>query len=355
MDWNTWRKTINELTTSLGGAGGYTTGAFPSWPDYRDYSYSAITTLYAVDQLPSEVDYRPNLPPVWNQLDKGVCVWAAICWGMKAFQEIGQGDFPAGGLSVAYGYERSKQFDGIPDQAGTYPRVALKVLQDYGVCTEAELPFSSLTSDRNVPSPPPELDASAAKYKIQTYAQVLNFTDKFRTGKVEELKRAIYQQGVVLVAVLVCSNFLDIKPPDYFIPLPSGRILGGHAVALVGYSDARQAFLLRNSWGEGWGDKGYGWLPYSWVTAQNVDLGGWYFFEAWTSVDVVVPQAAKHIKLKIGSNIAVVDGQQILLDQEPIVTEKGRAMIPLRFSSGNQGYLVDYKPDTGEIDLIKPN
>jgi len=63
------------------------------------------------------------------------------------------------------------------------------------------------------------------------------------------------------------------------IPLPFGRerIEGGHAVLALGYDDelsianaeggepARGALLVRNSWGKGWGEKGYGWLPYDYV------------------------------------------------------------------------------------------
>jgi hypothetical protein len=47
-------------------------------------------------------------------------------------------------------------------------------------------------------------------------------------------------------------------------------IRGGQAVLAVGYDDrhgasARGALLIRSSWGEGWGDGGYGWLPYRYV------------------------------------------------------------------------------------------
>jgi C1A family cysteine protease len=58
------------------------------------------------------------------------------------------------------------------------------------------------------------------------------------------------------------------------IPFPGKgeKILGGHAVVAAGYDDKMTiknskpgAFLIRNSWGTSWGDKGYGWLPYDYV------------------------------------------------------------------------------------------
>jgi len=54
-------------------------------------------------------------------------------------------------------------------------------------------------------------------------------------------------------------------------PAPNEKILGGHAVMAAGYDDnlkigdCKGAFLIRNSWGVGWGDSGYGWLPYEYL------------------------------------------------------------------------------------------
>jgi C1A family cysteine protease len=54
-------------------------------------------------------------------------------------------------------------------------------------------------------------------------------------------------------------------------PSPGDTLEGGHAIVAIGYDDAKKigkdkgALLIRNSWGTEWGDKGYGWLPYSYV------------------------------------------------------------------------------------------
>jgi C1A family cysteine protease len=60
------------------------------------------------------------------------------------------------------------------------------------------------------------------------------------------------------------------------IPFPTAfdRGCGGQAVLAVGYDDNRRihstkgALLIRSSWGEGWGEGGYGWLPYAYVEKQ---------------------------------------------------------------------------------------
>jgi C1A family cysteine protease len=61
------------------------------------------------------------------------------------------------------------------------------------------------------------------------------------------------------------------------VPLPTSRdrCLGGHAVACVGYNDATQTFIMRNSWGPNWGQKGYFTIPYAYLTNPKLSCDMW--------------------------------------------------------------------------------
>ena len=61
------------------------------------------------------------------------------------------------------------------------------------------------------------------------------------------------------------------------VPLPASgeSVVGGHAVVGVGYDDAQQRFIVRNSWGAGWGLKGYFTLPYAYVTGTDLASDFW--------------------------------------------------------------------------------
>ena len=50
------------------------------------------------------------------------------------------------------------------------------------------------------------------------------------------------------------------------MPQPDEQVLGGHAVLAVGYDDASQRFIVRNSWGTDWGQAGYFTMPYAYLT-----------------------------------------------------------------------------------------
>jgi C1A family cysteine protease len=59
------------------------------------------------------------------------------------------------------------------------------------------------------------------------------------------------------------------------LPQRGEKVLGGHAVMAVGYNDAQQRFLVRNSWGEGWGMKGYFTMPYKYMADRNLSDDFW--------------------------------------------------------------------------------
>jgi len=84
-----------------------------------------------------------------------------------------------------------------------------------------------------------------------------------------------------MVTVPITKDWRRAK--DGIIPLPlspHSLLQERHAVLLCGYNDDTRRFTFRNSWGASWGDKGLGYLPYSYLT--------FYLSEAW--VDLFGPQ-----------------------------------------------------------------
>jgi C1A family cysteine protease len=61
------------------------------------------------------------------------------------------------------------------------------------------------------------------------------------------------------------------------VPMPSAndQVEGGHAVMALGYDDVHQWYIVRNSWGSGWGDKGYFYMPYAYMTNNNLCADFW--------------------------------------------------------------------------------
>ncbi len=313
----------------------------PSPTDPRDFPFSVFK---GKEELPDVVNYEKDISPR-NQGRFGTCV-AFASTHIKNLQEIKQGDLPNGGLSPLFIYSLCKDLDGIPDQQGTYPRIAMKVLRNKGVCCEIMLPYSQLKDHDDIPDVTEEMLKEAAKFRIKTYAKV---------NTIEEVKRALYEQGPVLIAAILTESFYEAGNTGW-IPKPEGYILGGHALVICGYNNNKKAFRVVNSWGKDWGEKGFCWLPYEYFNYKTED--GFYDFilEAWTLVDVEwQPGNDKDKKdnkelneliFQVGNNKYWVNGEVYEMDVEPII-HKNRTLIPVRFVAEGFSKVIEREVQIG--------
>lgn len=323
----------------------YKFGAIQSPADHRDILYRAVIPVQAV---PRKYSRRIEMGPVRNQGSFGSCV-AFASSGVKDNQERREcgSDIQT---SPLYIYKRCKQLDGIPSQEGTYPRIAMKVLTDYGVCPEQAFPYTSM-SWPIMPNIPSDADKRALQYKIGAYASI---------GTIGEIKQAIVNSGPVLGALVVYDNFMSPLPGG-IIDMPKGNVCGGHAVCVVGFSDDMSAnghigyLEIRNSWDKYWGDGGYCWIPYDFFAGRSAS-GQAYWYESWSSVDIILPPTAcKDGYLFIGKNYALIDGVEVPLDSAPFVdSEKSRTMVPMRFMAENMGYKVEWNQLQQSIHFYRP-
>ena len=120
--------------------------------------------------------------------------------------------------------------------------VVLKVLEQLGITTEAKCPY--LAKEQ-------ECANSGTELKINSWGTV---------NDLESVKSALQKYGALLVAFVVYNYFRYYKSGVY--RYTSGSQLGGHAVLLVGFDDAKQAFKVKNSWDTSWGENGYFWIGY---------------------------------------------------------------------------------------------
>ncbi|MCY8499344.1 C1 family peptidase [Bacillus atrophaeus] len=239
-------------------------GFIPSPEDRRDILMSAILPVFSA---PRKVDYTDQMTAVRDQGAEGTCVGFACAVGLKEYQEKKEHTNNID-LSPRFLYQKCKERDGIPDQEGTYIKIALGVLKEVGVCEETYWPYVA----NNTGSPKPGAEENASRYKIKAYA---------RLDSLETMKRSLVVNGPCVAGVPVYQNWSTQEVwTSGKIPMPGNSPLeGGHAICIVGYDDDTEMFKFKNSWDTVWGDNGYGYLPYEYIELADS--------EAWSATDLI--------------------------------------------------------------------
>lgn len=216
---------------------------------------------YTVAKLPANVDLRPKLPPVYDQGDLGSCTANAL---VAAYQY----DSPSfmGSRLFLYYNERKLEND-IPDDAGALLSDGIKCLLKYGLCPETEWPYDI---PKFAVQPPNNCYTDALIHRAVTVANIPNDLTTMKT---------ILNTGFPFVAgIAIYSSFATASVAKTgMVPMPSrnDNLLGGHAVLVCGYNDKISRFIVRNSWGPDWGDKGYFYLPYNYLTNKSLSSDMW--------------------------------------------------------------------------------
>jgi C1A family cysteine protease len=238
-------------------------GWSPDLPDHRDYLFTA--TRRAVAKLPSSVDLRPGCPPVEDQGALGSCTGNAIVAALE-FLEL-KDNLPLVDLSRLFVYYNERVMEHtVKSDAGAQIRDGIKSVAKQGVCSEAKWPY--LISKFAV-KPSPACYKEALKHRVVEYHRLSTLVDM----------RACLAEGYPFVfGFTVYESFESqqvAKTGTVPLPRKNERVLGGHAVLGVGYNDRQKRFIVRNSWGTGWGKQGYFTMPYAYLANPDLASDFW--------------------------------------------------------------------------------
>ena len=233
-------------------------GWMPDVPDHRDLVYAAarITTL------PPSVDLRPGCPPVYDQGQLGSCTANAIAAAIQ-FEQIRQKEpkpFAPSRLFIYYN-ERVMEHT-VGQDAGAQIRDGMKSVNHIGACPETDWPY---IITKFAQKPPSRALKDARLGKALSYQRVVQTLD--------QMKGCLASGLPIVLGISVYESFESQQvTKSGVVPMPanSEKLLGGQAILAVGYNDAEQRFVMRNSWGTSWGMQGYFTIPYAYLTDSNL-------------------------------------------------------------------------------------
>jgi C1A family cysteine protease len=237
-------------------------GWVPDVPDQRDLLYGAVRPTFA---LPAHIDLRPNCSSVEDQGNLGSCTGNALAGAIEFLER--KDNVPFADASRLFIYYNERAMEGtVKSDAGAMIRDGIKTLKKQGVCTEKLWPYMVL---KFAVKPGTSCYREALKRQITSYHRIVTLDDM----------RTCLADGFPFVfGFAVYEGFESEEVASTGIvqmPQPNERSLGGHAVLAVGYDDAQRRFIVRNSWGTGWGQKGYFTIPYEYVANHNLADDFW--------------------------------------------------------------------------------
>lgn len=238
-------------------------GWIPDIPDQRDFLYSAIRMVPA--KLPKYVDLRPTCSKVEDQGDLGSCTGNALVGGLEFLEKKDKVKYIELSRLFVYYNERAMEHT-VKSDSGAMIRDGIKTLAKQGVCSEKSWPYD-IAKFKNKPAA--ACFKEAADHQITSYHRILTL-DEMRTCLAEGFP---FVFGFTVYESFETQQVSKTGVVD--MPKKSERVLGGHAVLAVGYDDASKRFIVRNSWGTGWGQKGYFTMPYAYVADRNLSDDFW--------------------------------------------------------------------------------
>lgn len=231
-------------------------------PDHRDHLYLARPLA-----LPDSVDLRPGCPPVWDQLSLGSCTAQAIAAALE-FDRKKQGlqpDFTPSRLFI-YWCERSIEHT-LNSDSGAQIRDGIKSVAKWGVPPEPEWSYDLA---KFMVRPPEKCWVDAKLDRAVSYQRVQQ--------NLTQMQACLASGNPFIAGIAVYESFeSDQVAQTGMVPMPNHdeQLLGGHAILICGYNMAKKVFTFRNSWGDGWADKGYGYLPFGYLLDKGLSDDFW--------------------------------------------------------------------------------
>jgi C1A family cysteine protease len=239
--------------------------------DPRDYKLKSIASTLpgALPLRPVAVDNTKWCTGIENQGSLGSCTahmmasiieYNNVRWDAKVSRKR---------LSRLFQYYATRLIDGtVNEDSGAYIRDAIKASVLYGCVWESKWWYNVA---KFAVKPPKSLWDLAAKSKVVSYHRI-------EDGDLETMKQTLASGYLIGFGFAVFDNMMTEEMSTSGIlhrPGANDNLLGGHAVTIVGYDDNKGAFKIRNSWGTSWGQKGYFWIDYDYVSDKSLCNDFW--------------------------------------------------------------------------------
>jgi C1A family cysteine protease len=233
-------------------------------PDHRDLMYAAPSQVLTA--LPSKTDLRAKCPPVYDQGQLGSCTANAIAAAVEfdLMKEKKNVFIP----SRLFIYYNERVMEGTVDSdSGAQIRDGVKSVASKGDCPEKLWPYDI---NKFTEKPPQSCFKEGVKHKAVQYQRVIR--------DLNQMKGCMASGYPFVFGFSVYQSFESqqvAKSGHASMPAPGEKAVGGHAVVAVGYDDSQNWFIVRNSWGTGWGMKGYFTLPYAYLLNESLSDDFW--------------------------------------------------------------------------------
>lgn len=204
--------------------------------------------------------------PVADQAELGSCgSFAAVYNLVAAAVENDKEPVNLSQLFLYYAYRQ--KYGDVNSDDGVMLRDLLKVLTSVGVCTEESWPYVLVNWNGK---PPPEAYSEAAQHRITSYHAIYSADDMIQC----------LAAGYGFIGGIGCYEGFDSlyteKTGVVTMPKQPEKLLGWHALYFGGGYDLHKGMVkFQNSYGPEWGDSGFGWIPFEYLTNPRLAADFW--------------------------------------------------------------------------------